>query len=310
MELSKTNINLSALASELANRLNLRIKDNPYTAEISRMAPTAFVFLIDQSQSMENTCHYKGRQTSMADAVADVMNELLNELILTCKRTDGIGDYADVLVIGYGNNQAAVAWQGKLQGKSWVKVSELIDSEYSTKEIEVEVPTRAGTRKELQKLLCWIEAKANGNTPMRRALQLATSELAKWIEQHPENFPPIVFNITDGMPTDGDNAQMLVAAKEIRDLHTSDGHVLLFNIHISHQNGSQVFLPASMDELPNDAYAQNLYRMSSILPKAFEPRIADMVSGGLKAQHVAMSYNADLKNLWRLLQIGTRTTKR
>lgn len=251
-------------------------------------------------------------RNGLSDKLAELINKLFNELILTCKRTDGVGDYADLLVVGYSDEpeNVSIAWQGPLAGKTWVKVSELVGNQISEQEIEVEIKTRAGTRTEKQKQLCWIEPVAEGRTPMRTALNLAAQKLSEWIENHPHNFPPIVFNITDGMPTDGEYEQMLKAAKEIRDLHTSDGFVLLFNIHISSLDGEAIMLPASKDELIDNDYAKALFDYSSVIPKEFEPRIADMVKGYLKDEHVAMSFNADLKSLWRILQIGTRTTNR
>ena len=48
-------------------------------------------------------------------------------------------------------------------------------------------------------------------------------------------YPPLVINITDGHPTDGDPRE---AAKELRELASRDGKVLMFNAHISDKQKS------------------------------------------------------------------------
>jgi Mg-chelatase subunit ChlD len=50
----------------------------------------------------------------------------------------------------------------------------------------------------------WFDPVANGGTPMCAALGRATTILQGWLAQHPDCFPPIVINITDGEATDGD----------------------------------------------------------------------------------------------------------
>ncbi len=57
-----------------------------YTAEISRGNPTAFLFLIDQSGSMEDKMS-SGR--SKAQQLADVLNRTLANLIIRCTKSEG-----------------------------------------------------------------------------------------------------------------------------------------------------------------------------------------------------------------------------
>src|SRR5262249_10341779 len=73
----------------------------PYTAEISRLNPTLFVFLVDRSTSMAKP--FGGQPgKSKAEGVADAINRLLQNLVLKCARADGVRDYFHVAVIGYG----------------------------------------------------------------------------------------------------------------------------------------------------------------------------------------------------------------
>ena len=59
---------------------------------------------------------------------------------------------------------------------------------------------------------------------------MAKGILEGWLAQHPNCHPPIVVNITDGAATDGNP---LVPADELKNLKSSEGNVLLYNIHLS-----------------------------------------------------------------------------
>jgi hypothetical protein len=73
-----------------------------YSAEISRANPTCFVFLIDQSRSMEDRIGGDGAEMSKDGVVADAINRLLQELAIKCAKEEGVRDYFYVSVIGYG----------------------------------------------------------------------------------------------------------------------------------------------------------------------------------------------------------------
>ncbi len=55
-----------------------------YTAEISRANPTCFVFLIDQSGSMQDAIGGGEALQRKCDVVADALNRLLSELVIKC----------------------------------------------------------------------------------------------------------------------------------------------------------------------------------------------------------------------------------
>src|SRR5690554_6081916 len=105
------------------------IKSKPYTARVTRDSPTAFVFLIDQSQSMDGIISIGEESKSKADFLAEMINRLLNGLIDKCKRQNEYRNYVDVSVIGYGGtdeNTATLAWEGSLEGNIFVNANELI----------------------------------------------------------------------------------------------------------------------------------------------------------------------------------------
>ena len=57
-----------------------------YSAEISRSNPTCFLFLIDQSGSMEDSFGGSTVTGSKAVAVADAVNRLIQNLVLRCAK--------------------------------------------------------------------------------------------------------------------------------------------------------------------------------------------------------------------------------
>src|SRR6266849_9397713 len=68
------------------------VPDMPYSAEISRANPTCFLFLIDQSGSMADTVPNQPNRKK-ADAVADAINRLLQNLVIRCAKEEDVRDY-------------------------------------------------------------------------------------------------------------------------------------------------------------------------------------------------------------------------
>ena len=80
----------------------LQIK-NPYTAQITRNTPTAFIFMVDQSVSMKRMTNLYGEQISLADAVARIVNKQIFDLVLRCVKMDENRHDYDLAEIGYGD---------------------------------------------------------------------------------------------------------------------------------------------------------------------------------------------------------------
>src|SRR6185437_5285897 len=98
----------------------------PYTAEINRVNPTCFLFLVDQSSSMSQPFGAQpGKQK--AEGVADAINRLLQNLVLKCAKSDGIRDYFHLGIIGYGT-QAGSVLAGPVAGQALVAVSAIANS--------------------------------------------------------------------------------------------------------------------------------------------------------------------------------------
>jgi hypothetical protein len=275
----------------------------PYSAEITRTNPTCFLFLVDQSSSMQEPFGGQaGKQK--AEGVADALNRLLQNLILKCAKSDGIRDYFQVGVIGYGG-QIGPALGGPLAGQQLVPVSAIANSPLRVEQRTRKIDDGAGgILEQTFKFPVWYEAKTAGRTPMCGALALAHQYVQQFLSRYPKCYPPLVINITDGMATDGDP---LAAARTLKQLSTEDGNVLLFNAHVSTKQTAAIEFPVAEENLP-DNFARLLFRMSSRLP---ERLLAAARNEKCPVQDGSRGFvfNADLVAVIRFLDIGTRVAQ-
>ena len=273
----------------------------PYTAEISRTHPSCFIFLIDQSGSMQDAFGGGESTQKKADGVAVVINRLLQNLVIKCAKSEGVRDYYHVGAIGYGA-QVGSAFSGAIAGKDLVPISEIANSpariETRTKKVD---DGAGGLVDQSVRFPTWLDAVANNGTPMCQALDRAQTILSGWLAQHPESFPPIVINITDGESTDGDPTS---AAEGIKKLASSDGSVLLFNIHVSSKNAAPIEFADSESALP-DEHAQLLFRLSSTLPE-YMRNVAKQEGYRATEGTRGFTFNGDMVSLIKFLDIGTR----
>jgi hypothetical protein len=275
----------------------------PYSAEISRANPSCFVFLIDQSGSMAEPIAGSAEGRRKCDSVSDAINKLLHNLIIKCARGEGVRNFYEVCVIGYGA-QVAPGFSGKLVGRDLVPLSEIANSPARVEERTKQIDDGAGgTLTQKVKFPIWFEPQAKGTTPMGQALSLAHHILEGWVGRHAQSYPPIVINITDGEATDsgpGPQAEALTA------LGTNDGTVLLFNCHISSKGTEPIVFPDTDDNLP-DAFARTLFEVSSKLPDNLRD-LAKAENFVLGPNTRGFAFNADLVELIRFLDIGTRAS--
>jgi hypothetical protein len=264
--------------------------------EISQRNPTCYIFLIDQSGSMsEVIANEPGR--IKADVIKDLINRFLMNLVINCVRGDGVvRDYFYVSVIGYGLNVGS-AFIGPLANKNLVPISEISDKPARLEE-RLKDDGAGGVVK--TKFPIWIDAVADGQTPMCQALNKAKGLLESWLSQHPNCHPPIVINITDGTATDGNP---LIPAEELKNLKSSEGNVLLYNIHLSSRSATTIIFPNSEANLPTQC-AHLLYSMSS-------PLIDDQITYANKAHEMNLEknsrgfvYNADPISIFFALDLG------
>lgn len=270
-----------------------------YSAEISRDHPTCILFVIDQSGSMDE------RMTtgkSKAEFVADVLNKTIYTLVTNCTKSDGVRNYFDIGVVAYGGGSASPGLGGSLSGSIIHPITAVATSPLRVEDrTRVEDDGAGGVLERRIKFPVWFQPTSSGGTPMCAALTKTAEALVNWCDSHPNCYPPTVLHVTDGASTDGDPEKI---ASAVRQLSTSDGECLLFNIHVSTQDGESVRFPSS-DATLADSYGQLLYRMSSVLPSHVS-NLAKDKGYALAEGARGFMFNADPKDIANFFDIGTR----
>lgn len=281
----------------------------PYTAQITRFTPTAFIFLLDHSVSMRRKTILNGEEMEMSDAVVRIVNQQINELVLRCIKSNEVRHYFDIAIVGYGDKSYS-AWNGALEGRDFVSPEELRDNPYKKIIVKEEKRTRKGRAVKKVEKVQWIEANHSGSrTHFHTAFNHAKRLLDKWMEEHHDKdcYPPTIIHITDGQYNGASKDEVQQKANELKSMFTNDGNVLLFNIHITPNEELAQTFPKSKEELGENRYAKNLFDLSSLLPLRYNDEICKIKETDLDVRHSAMAVNADMSMLIKLMDIGTPT---
>jgi hypothetical protein len=273
-----------------------------YEAEISRKNPGCFLFLIDQSESMEDAFGGGEAGRKKAEELATILNKLIHNLCIRCAKSDSIYDYFHVGVLGYSEDICKPALGGELSGRSLVPISEVASKPLRIEErIKKSDDGAGGVMDQTVKFPVWFDPYWKGGTPMCAALKEATGIVETWCQEHPKGFPPIVINITDGEATDGDP---VVEARKLTTIRSDDGTVMLFNIHLSSTAGPSIELPTNGSKLP-DQHAKQLFEASSMLTPFMVARATEL---GMPAAENSRGFifNAQPLHVIHFLDIGTR----
>lgn len=263
-----------------------------YSAPISRQHPACVVLLLDQSGSMSSSMNVPGRGAiSRKQAVADVVNRLLGELVLSCTKGTEVYDRFHVGVVTYGDSVACAPCFNGLEPLSNVAVRNCKVERRSLQNPD-------GTASDVS-FPIWFEPQSSGGTPMCEALERARSLVEPWLADHPESFPPIIFNITDGDSTDGNP---LSAMQALKGIGTQDGPCLLFSCLLG--EGPSVLWPSHASQVPV-GNMQALFEGASELPDMMRNRAAEAHRLNLPPGARGVVLNAALVDLVRLLDIGT-----
>src|SRR5271166_6088210 len=171
--------------------------------------PGLIVILVDQSASMLNP--YDGGNMAKKEFAALAVNRCIYEIMNACKSGESIKNRCYIGVIGYGEVTEVLVGGKPSQLGALVK---------RTQVLKKKVPDGAGSLVEIeQRLPIWIEPQAENGTPLDVAFDLTAELIHAWISENPDNFPPVVINITDGEPNNSSQAE--TAAQRLLRLATS-----------------------------------------------------------------------------------------
>lgn len=275
---------------------------NTYARNWESQFPGCMIFLLDQSASMSDQFGptQAGRGRKKCDMVATILNNFLNELITinTIPSSDGssvVRPRADICVLGYSGSSVQPALTGQLAGREFVNLPDLqqfpIDVEMRKQK---ETDDSGNEYETLIPFPIWIQPKASMGTPMCAALELAYDLANHWAITHPDNYPPVIINVTDGQATDGEPAPV---AQRLTQIATNDGQALLFNVHITTLSDPEVRYPASESELPNDRYARLLFDMSSPIPESSRQQLETLLGQTVQSSARGMIFNGSATSI-------------
>jgi uncharacterized protein YegL len=258
----------------------------PYEAQINQSHPMLYIFLLDQSGSMQDN--------NKAKYVASATNHVIHEIMRASQAGEHIKDTCSVGIIGYGGSVYSIVGG---------KISEVASKPLRIETVDKLLPDGAGGVISVKSNIpIWVEPRAENGTPMAEAFEHAFALIVKWIRNNPNSFPPIVINVTDGEPNDINRTRY--AAKKIMNLETSDGKVLLFNAHITGlQTASEIILPGRNTEI-SDPYARVLFEISSTIPHRLLQK-AHTIGFSSQSKSRGLVFNASFETLIQFLEIGT-----
>lgn len=264
---------------------------------------------------MAERCGSEG-SPSLAQGVAGAVNKMIHELIVRSitDPDEGPRSYYDIGVIGYGQSThgdteaVESGLGGSLAGRRLVSISELADHPVRMERRDPH-QQRCQDGPGLQSPV-WVEPAAGYSTPMCGAIELAGEWLSRWVAAHPDSFPPIVINITDGVVTDrgSDGSGLTEWARRLRSLRTEDGNLLLFHVFLSTGSHPPQFFPATVGDLPRPS-GTDLFETASELPDSLA-EVARAAGHRVGPGSRGMVFNADLSALVSFLRIGTERLDR
>lgn len=209
-----------------------------YSILWGQKSPGHLIFLLDQSGSMcgEN-------EIKVVDAVHSAILELINNCISGTK----VKNRVYITIIGYGNkNDVSIIKEG------WA-------NDYA---LDLQACKAKGTK--------IIDPVSYGGTPMAEGFEMARDCIDKWLNDRRNaggDIPaPIVINITDGMPNC--ESEATAAARNVMNISTPDGNVILFNIHMD-KNGNEIRFPRTISQAGNSDEAKFLFGISSDMNDQF-----------------------------------------
>ena len=254
--------------------------------------PGCIIVIIDQSGSMQN--QWGRSKYSLAWGAARSVNHMIGELVERCSKGDEVAPRVRLGFYGYAGsdvNWAASKFLPDADGL--VSLSDLADCEEEVEDDENEI------------MLPWVvEEKAYGGTSMKTAFEQIISIAENFAQNHPDSFPPVIVNITDGMPTDCNENDLSGIVAPVMNISTSDGAALVFNVHISADSSNPVFIPSPADSLP-DSYAQCLYNASSVLPETLATIGRNDHGMTIGEEARCFAFNADSALLIKLLSLAS-----
>lgn len=255
--------------------------------------PGHIVYMLDLSGSMAREINNK----RLVDTVMEVINELFRALKNEIMDDDDILDLFSTTVIGYNSDVFTL-----IKCKNSEEFNKFL---HEARRRGYIFNTQAGG-----------EAEPKWQTYMADAFDAAAKDINLWLSKQRTNGvqtpAPVVINITDGDPYEGKEftyAKALAAANRLKAISTSDGNVVVYNIHFSPDTTApKMILP---DRAPTNITSKFLFEASSVIPPSLvktAQNVADWKGHHITSNSRAMISNETrTKSLLMFISWGTST---
>ncbi len=271
-----------------------------YSRLWSSANPGYLIFLIDQSGSMNG--QFEGGKTK-AEFTAMVINRTIQDIINDNASGNEVKPRVFISLIGYGNSINDVRSD---------YLNEFAENPLRIEKVKKKVPDGAGGLVEIEEEMpVFLEPVADGLTPMADAFDFAKELIEGWVNKNPETPAPVIINVSDGAPYTGKNPndnkedikETIQKANDILNISTSDGNVLIFNVHIG-DGQEKIAFPVNESELNNNVMAELLFNISSAVPDSYRQN-GQKFDLNINKNAKGFIANADATELTQFISFGS-----
>ena len=212
--------------------------------------------------------YYSGGKTK-AEFTAQVINNIIKDLIFSNMNGNDVKDRVFLSIIGYGGSDTLGIDDIRSE-----YLSVFANNPLRRDKIKKTIPNSSGETVEVDVIMpVFIDPIAHGLTPMSDAFSFAKDLIDGWLQKMPDNPAPIIINISDGLPYAGDRGfcekqATIDVCEKIKQMVTGDGSPLIFNSHIGDGIIEYQFTE-NESEIVHDEQASFLFSISSNVPESY-----------------------------------------
>ena len=282
-----------------------------YSQNISQDNRGAVVIVVDCSLSMKSITKFNHTLLPKHRVAKLITNHIIEELVARSARPTYMRDYFDIAVIGY-SGLDSFSLHEEL-GDGFVSVVRFAECRPQPETVMINQLTREGNIVEVPITIHpWIETSAAGASPMYDALMRAKMLIGTWCKHrdNTENFPPIIFHITDGACSDAIPADLMELSREIQKIGTNDGNALIITIHLSTYGDEEEkcgIYPREGDFASADQDRMLMFQMSSIVPETLEPYVFRTRNAQYLGPYRAVALDFSPCSMLSIINIGSKT---
>ncbi len=281
-----------------------------YNRIITPRHRTAFAIMLDLSMAMDERAMSDDAMSSKMEVIEKSTNTLLQELYRLAHAKDGLRDYYDIAIFCY-SGEGVTSLFAPLNDP-FISITELQYRGATGRWIQlralspIESPDDFQMMAQCETMLC-----AKGNSPMYEAYYYTYKAIHKWCDAHTnhDSLPPIVINISNGLPSDCNFESLNKITSQLRETGTKHGNTLLFNTILTDSPYVKPLVFPTKAEI--EAHPDIIYRAiaatTSAIPKEYMEGVdissSERVTSG-DEQRYGISYDDKIIELFSMLNIG------